>query len=227
MNTETVESKAINDYLGTLEKVPLRDDPLFRLVWSDEQFELRTFIKQLYMGNRCVGEVESTENTPKYPWIEGRWVFEMWFGPDVVLHDELPESDKGSYEPLYVFEGKDKQPLPLNLTVIEFIISRIRKPKSSPSLIKSIIQDDKEARALRQRKLDEDYLDVSPMASNLHFGEGILVPSNYPVESPNLRRAFKADEDEFECQSGYNGPQQAAPKGFLPPNSFSRVYGKD
>jgi len=30
----------------------------------------------------------------------------MWFGPDVVLHDELPESDKGSYEPLYVFEER-------------------------------------------------------------------------------------------------------------------------
>lgn len=184
---ETLESKIINDYLGTLEKVPLKDDPLFRLIWSDEQFELRTCTKQLYMGNLLVGNMDCTEKVPKYPWIQGRWVFEMWFGPDVVLHDELPESKNGSYEPLYVFEAKKGEALPLNLKVIEFIISRIRKPKSSPALLKSVIQDDKEARAMMQRKLDEDYLEVSPMTSNLHFGEGIIVPGNYPVESPNLR----------------------------------------
>jgi len=186
---ETIESKQINDFLGTLEKVPLRDDPLFRLVWSNEQLELRHCTQKLYLGNTFIRDIISTARVPKYPWLHECWVFEMWFGPEVVLHDELPETKNGSYEPLYVFENSKGVALPLNKKVIEFLVASIRKPKSSSMLIKSTIQAEMEAKELTRDKLDEEYLDTSTdIQSNLHFGEAIIVPGNYPVESPNLRR---------------------------------------
>ena len=102
---ENIEAQQINAWLATLERVPLRDDPMFRLVWSNDQRELRKCTQRLFLGKTFIKEVTHTERVLKYPWLKDRWVFEMWFSPEVVLHDELPETNQGSYEPLYVFEG--------------------------------------------------------------------------------------------------------------------------
>lgn len=183
---ETIESKIINDFLGTLEKVPLTDTPLFRLVWSDDQRELRTSTRNLYLGATFITTIKSTEKSPKYPWINAKWVFEMWFGPEVAMTEELPDSRNGSYEPLYVFEK------PLNKRVIEFLVAQIRKPKSSSALIQSTIAEEMRFKEEELDKIEMEYLDTSTdIQSNLHFGEGIIVPATYDVESPNLRRFKK------------------------------------
>jgi hypothetical protein len=184
---ETIESKIINDYLFTLEKVPLSNAPLFRLSWSDEQLELRICTQRLYLGNTFIREIKSTERVPKYPFIDGRWIFEQWYPPELVACEELPESTKGDYVCLYVFD-KRGEPLPLNLHIIQFLVYQIRKPKSSSALIQSTIHEEMQLKEEELDKLEMEYLDVSTdIQSNLHFGEGIIVPANYDVISPNLR----------------------------------------
>jgi hypothetical protein len=185
---ENIEAQQINAWLATLERVPLRDDPMFRLVWSNDQRELRKCTQRLFLGKTFIKEVTHTERVLKYPWLKDRWVFEMWFSPEVVLHDELPETNQGSYEPLYVFEGSKGDSLPLRKDVVEFLVARIRKPKSSSALIQSVIAQDLEDKEKKQDQFDKDYLDVSTdIQSNLHFGEAVIVPPNYPTLPPNLR----------------------------------------
>lgn len=185
---ENIESKIINDWLKDQAKNP-DNQPLFRLVWSDDTYELRKGTFCLYNGDILIREQEGTDLVPKYPDIEHRWVFEQWYPPELVWHEDLPNSKDGSYEPLYVFETKKGKVLPLNLEVIKFLVNRIMRPKSSPEKIKFQILNDLLDKEELQVKFDEEYLDVSTdIQSNLHFGEAIIVPANYPVESPNLRR---------------------------------------
>jgi len=170
---ETIESKQINDFLKTLVKVPLTDQPLFRLVWSDNQLEHRRITAGKDLGQILI--------KPKYWWVKSRWVFEQWYPPDIVQHEDLPFTRQGSYEPLYVFEDKHGNPLALNKRVIEFMVNHILdKPKSSDMLIKSTLEEEQ---AIKEKEDDLDidrYFDTSSdIMSNLHFGEGIIVPSNY------------------------------------------------
>lgn len=187
---ETIESKQINDWLETQAKKPpgFKSGPLFRLAWSTDQWELRRGTFCLYNGETLVREVKSTERVKKYPYFIDRWVFEQWYPPELVMSPNLPESINGSYEPLYVFEGIDGNPLALRLDVIQFLVGRVQnKPKSSPELIRSTIAEDLANKEEKQFEFDMEYLECSAMQSNLHHGEGIVVPHNYHVNSPNLR----------------------------------------
>lgn len=187
---ETAESKIITGFLKiNAPKIPLTDEPMFRLVWSDDTYELRKAVLRDYIGETFIREREVTERILKYNWIKARWIFEQWYPPELVINEELPESNKGSFEPLYVFEDKNGKALPLNQLVIELLLYHTcGRPKSSPDKIRIAIQDEMAEKEAKLDKETEEGLDVSTdIQSNLHFGEGIIVPSNYPVESPNLR----------------------------------------
>ncbi len=179
--TETIESKLINDYLKLQAKVPLSDKPLFRLVYSDDQYEHRMITEGPNKGQ--------VQLLPKYPWIQMAWVFEQWYPPELVEHKDLPFTSEGSYEPLYVFQDKNGKTLPLNQKVIELLVFHIMRPASSEALIKSrLIEEQDEMDKLEDQYFDNNMDISSDIMSNLHFGEGIIVPSNYDITSPNLRR---------------------------------------
>src|ERR1700694_5267166 len=109
---ETPESIIINNYLKSLAVTP-SNDSMFRLSWSDDQFELRKGTYCLYMGEVFIKEEKRTERVHKYNWIRERWILEKWTPPDQIKEkDELPEWQKGSYECFYVFETKKGGPLP-------------------------------------------------------------------------------------------------------------------
>lgn len=184
---ETIESKVINDWLKDQANVPLSTKPMFRLVFSDEQFETRRGLIDHYIGRIKVSTSEEISAFPKYSWIKERWVLEQWYPPEYCYSSELPDTVNGSYEPIYVFESSKGEALPLNLLVCQLIVSRCLKPSSSPDAIRSRIKLEHEIKEAELDAYTEDSIDVSPMASLIHNHEAGLVPANYDVLSPNLR----------------------------------------
>jgi hypothetical protein len=172
---ETIDSSVINAWLATMPCVPLSTQPLFRLVWSDEQYELRTGVFAKFIANVKVSEEKRTQNVLKYNWIKERWIVEQWFPPEVCLVEELPESIRGSYEPIYVFEDKGGNALPLKLEVVQFLVKQCLKPKTSAMLKKSISAENTEAREKVAAKQDwEQLADEGPLVSQFHDGTAIL-----------------------------------------------------
>jgi hypothetical protein len=185
---ESIEAEVINNYLRTLPHVPLKDDPFFRLVWSDDTRELRTGTFTEWYGKVLIREYQATERVPKYNWLKERWVLEMWCPPEVAYNDELPESISGSYEPVFVFEDAKHNVLPLNLRVVQILVQRLMQPRRSRLQIRTDILNEMAAKELQAENLDASVLhDDTELTSLLHFGEAIIMPSEYPIESPNLR----------------------------------------
>ena len=109
----------------------LADAPIYRLVWSDEQFELRKGTFNEFSGNLFLRQVIGVQRVPKYPYVKSRWILEKFFPPEVAYTDTLPESYSGSYEPLFVFQDREEKPLPITLLALEMLIAFDRKCERS------------------------------------------------------------------------------------------------
>lgn len=185
---ESIEAAFINDEIKNIAKNP-DGEPMFRLVWSTDQLEFRKGTVIHYVNNIRIGEAEQLGHFPKYSWMPNRWVLEQWYPGSVTYTPEIPGSEKGSYEPIYPFEDGKGQPLPLNLQVVKFIISKVFQPKSSNQLIKSTIADDMN---LTDEEADKYIMsalnDESHLVSLIHSGEGAIMPAS-PVlpDAVNIR----------------------------------------
>lgn len=139
-------------------------DPLFRLVFSDHEVEMRKGEFREFHGDIYLRTFKGTKEVPKYPYIKGRWVLEIWVSPELAFCDELPHSNRGSYEPFYVFEDANGNSLPVTIKVIEFIIGRWRRgPVKSP--------EPEEVETIDPRI--EEAMDSSSILNALAMGEGI------------------------------------------------------
>ena len=108
--------------------------PIWRIVWSTSQREMRRGKFSDYYGKIFLREVEEVRNVPKYWYNPDRWVLERltFLPPNAAIHKELLSQTSsldiqtpvynGTYEPIYVFEDKDKNPLPLHELVLEAIM---------------------------------------------------------------------------------------------------------
>jgi len=176
MIKDTILASSIQEELDKGPKNP-QNLPIFRLVWSEDLFEKRLGTFRDYDGDTFIRERIEVENTKKYNFINNRWIFEQWFPPEVAFNSELVESNKGDYICIYVFEEKNGQPLPLNLTVIQFLVHECLKPKTSEQFKKSYsitIEEEKRKRAFDK---DIDMLgDEGPLVSQFHDGSAILMP---------------------------------------------------
>jgi hypothetical protein len=98
----------------------------FRLAWSDEQLEYRHGqFRDLY-GHIIIREVVETRLVKKYAYINPPcWVLEK-----LVFYrsKELPNASQGTYEPVWAFKDKDKNPLQPNWKVIEIIMWHVMNP---------------------------------------------------------------------------------------------------
>jgi hypothetical protein len=164
---ESIEANFIQGWLINNSPKNSRGEPLFRLVWSDDQYEL-----VLQEGSKG-----SVERMKKYNFIKEKWVIEQYYPPMRLGCDALsvlPEArELGSYEPIYVFE------LPLRLDVAQFVVKMALRPSSSPMKIRSAIVEEMEE---REKKLDKETDEIikdatsSEIMSLLHHGEGIIKP---------------------------------------------------
>lgn len=178
-NVETI-NKFLSDKFGIDTETK---NPIFRVVFSDEQIEKRetkytdTGIELLHTEIR---------ELPKYPHIDGAYVLERYvLVPDINLK-ELAGLKK-SYEPLYVFTNSKDQRVRPTILACEYIIDCLYAALGKTSLRKYIDPDSNsdEARELKKKRVDqlyeEMYGDESSLNGETHneSGSAIIVPSNY------------------------------------------------
>lgn len=189
-NNESLEAAQINRFLRTFGNSPLDSKkPLFRLVWSSTELETRFGEFDVHLGPIFLRTEICTKEVFKYQDIWDRYILEQWQPPEIAYTKEVPASQFGLYTPLYPFEDKDHNRLPLNMRVVELIMYAMLAPRKTYLERLSRI---KEEMKKKEEDIDQyimDSVESSDITSNLHFGEGIIVPSNYDVQSPNLRKS--------------------------------------
>lgn len=108
--------------------------PIFRVVWSDDQLEVRKGKFSDWYGSILVREYTAVRQVKKYWYITPpTWVIEklVFIANQTVLKEqveELVECTNGSYEPVYVFSDKNGQPLELNREVVDFVVYTLMNP---------------------------------------------------------------------------------------------------
>lgn len=110
-------------------KTPDGFGPLFRLVWSDDQHENRFGTFKEFYGKIFIREVTETRLVPKYPHVKHEWILERWFPPEIAYNRELPDSIRGSYEPVQVFRHENGSSVPVTERIVEEIIWTLFHPK--------------------------------------------------------------------------------------------------
>src|SRR5438046_3147991 len=116
------EVDRINKILEARYGRTLRGDPNFRIVWSDDQYEYRFGRYNIFYGHIFVREEVGTKLVPKYSYIRQRWLIERFYDGSKLKTDDLPLSQNGGYEPVYVFESKSREYLSPTLKVCEILI---------------------------------------------------------------------------------------------------------
>lgn len=124
------ENREINIFLKIRGGLNLYNQPLYKLVWSTSELEMRHGTFREFCDDVFIKEVTETRWTRKYNYIHDRWILERWIPPGLCgTINELPLSGQGSYEPIYVFEDGNRQYLSPNPKVLEFIIDMAEKPR--------------------------------------------------------------------------------------------------
>lgn len=152
--------------------------PLFRIVWSEDQFEKRIVNHNIHGMELPYSTIEER---PKYrQWIHNKHILER-IVPVPPIADLV---DKISYEPVWVFEDKDKNALPPNYDVCKIVIASIyaasakavgakyMDPRANPNF--------KEEDAERLKKMrDELFANETPVTDALAYGSGVSLTGSY------------------------------------------------
>lgn len=162
--------------------------PIFRVVWSEDQYEMRlteTTKEGFFLPYPIVQEL------PKYKqWIKERYVLERLVIVPEIQREELPAS-KTSYEPIWVFEGKDGQYVPPTFWACKFIIDTLYAALGKSSLAKYVDEEAKhpeEVREERIKRLEEELFgDESSLLGRTITGEAITVPQSYETVQKEKR----------------------------------------
>lgn len=155
----------------------LADFPVYRLVWSDAQFEMRRGTFNEFSGSLFLRAVTGVKEVPKYPFVKSRWILEKFFPPEVAFTEDLPNSRQGLYEPLFVFQTKNFEPLPVTLRVLELLVNFDRN-YSQPSNFAKACQDRTFAELAEAKEFEYllDAIDTTALQSQLHMKEAIVKP---------------------------------------------------
>lgn len=123
--TETIDS--INNQLVDLFGIDtVTGLPIWRVVWSEDQFEKRFGTYDDYSSEGLyIRTVTEVRVVPKYK----QWLHDTYILERLVL---VPDSDKEemleaklSYEPIYPFLDKNNKPLPPKIQACKFIVDTI------------------------------------------------------------------------------------------------------
>src|SRR6187399_909819 len=104
---ETVEAlnQRLKDYYGI---DTVTTDPIFRIVWADDQVEKR-LVEYLDTGIALL--FPEVREVKKYPYLKGLYVLERLVVIPEINAKDLPAS-KISYEPLWAYRDARDNPLP-------------------------------------------------------------------------------------------------------------------
>jgi hypothetical protein len=153
---------------------------MFRVVWSEDQFEKR-LTDRTDSGIELVTPV--VRLVPKYrQWVKEKFVLERLV---VVPEMSIPElvGLKLSYEPIWVFKDAKDNYIPPTFWACKFVIDTLYAALGKESLVKYIDEESKhpiETREKRIGKLTEELFgDESNLLGRTITGEAIVVPQSY------------------------------------------------
>jgi hypothetical protein len=178
----------INEILKAQYGQELDGTPFFRVVWSTAQVEIRKGNfndfstgqeKNVFLRNKT-----ETREVKKYPFNKDRWVLERWFSALLLQgsKEELPFANRGSYEPLFVFEDGDGKPAEINEDFVKFLVQMSLSPISLAE--RQALDDEKYNIVKQDVKFEKDIIDAMKQSGSSFegklssaAGEGIVVPS--------------------------------------------------
>jgi hypothetical protein len=161
----------INKKLAEVYDKTLDGRPIFRVVWSNDQFEVRNGTFNEFYGRIFLRTVTGARVVRKYSYIQERWILEKWF-PIEPTH-ELPSPD--GYEIIYLFEDKNGNALPVIWPALELICHVALNPMDSIH-IKQALDETQQKKDSAEVAYFEDMFDSSALQSRFHFDEAILLP---------------------------------------------------
>lgn len=148
-----------------------RSAPIWRVVWSDDQFEER--MSEWSEEGFHLGTPRRV-TAPKYQWIKERWILErLVLVPEQNL-DELLGKTK-SYEVLWIFETQEGVYLPPNYLAAKFIIDTVYAAQGKKSLRKYVDPDINDPhRESRVNKIVEELFgNETAVGDALAYREGV------------------------------------------------------
>lgn len=178
--TESIES--INNQLINLFGIDtITGAPMWRVVWSEDQFEKRLGTYDDYTtGGIYIRTVTEVREAPKYrQWIQNKYVLERLTLIPLINQDELPTS-KLSYEPIYVFEDRHGNYLPPKVEAAKFVIDTVYAATGKSSMAKYIAEGDDNPVEYREHRISlleqELFGNETDTGDALAYGEAIVVP---------------------------------------------------
>src|SRR5713226_957386 len=114
---------------GIFKQGDLSRRPTFRLVWSETEYEKRYGTYNVFYGNLFVRTETGTLEMKKYPYVKDRYILERLVH---MPNPELPESNAGHYEGVFVFQDKHGNYLKPIWKAIEYACQRLLNAQVAP-----------------------------------------------------------------------------------------------
>lgn len=140
-------------------------DPIFRVVFSDDQVEKRKGTFNEYYGQIFVRTTIDIKEVQKYQWIKRKWILERWAPGSISYHPDLVTDKDGVYICVYIFQDKDGNYLPPLLKVCEIVIKQLLNPRGkSEALAQDKILEEK-IEEIEVNKIEEEFKIASDEAA--------------------------------------------------------------
>lgn len=145
--------------------------PLYRVVWSNDQLEKRfaEFTDWVPNTNILLRRVKEVREVKKYPYLDHEYVLEKLFRNqhnDEILDNKTLNPLAATYEPMWAFghekNGRAKYPI---WRAIELIIISVNNPKK---LTPSQMNDKEFEQALEDERLMTEFLNTHIKNDSLH-----------------------------------------------------------
>jgi len=150
--------------------------PIWRIVWSEDQFEKRLMDTT---DSGLILLVPEVRLVPKYrQWVHQKYVLERLVIIPEINIPELPAT-KVSYEPLFVFMDKNDNYLPPILDVAKIVIDTVYAAQGKGSLAKYTDNPDEEKVKRVNDIYDYLYGDETDVTDSLRYKTGVVVPRSY------------------------------------------------
>ena len=157
--------------------------PIYQVVWSDSEREMRLGTFNEFAGKIFLRTVSCVKSVPKYAYIHSRWILEKFAPPGVHPNPELPFAWQGTYEPKYIFETGNGQALCPRLDICEYIIYTDQHPWEKAKL-RAYLEDLMIADEKQEYKDNRELLDAngrSEFGDRINSG-GLILNAGTPQE---------------------------------------------
>lgn len=163
-----IEVKRINKQLREHFGTEITGQSIWRVVWTDDQYEKRKTDVTVEGLQLLYPEVIEM---PKYSYLPHKWILEQLVVVPEVNRDELADA-KLSYEPIFPFQTDSGEALPPSFEASKFVIDTINAAKGKKSLAKYKENPDEDK--IRQAKLKEELFgNENDITDALAYGEGV------------------------------------------------------